>query len=175
MGEGTGGAGDGADKWSINDLIREADARIDELGLPRMRRPEGLGQEYTFPTDVAGLRGGELANLSLRLSAWYSYLLAEVGREDSQLGVIEEAYNAALGVKMHDLARTYERNKPVKETLKALVLEEDASLRAITRVIMRRRMVVRRLEAQLEIYKEQINRLSREQSRREAEARAGNY
>lgn len=163
----------GTDGGSIRDLIREADERVGQLRLPRMRKPEHLGEEYTFPSDASRLTGLELASLSLKLSGWYSYLLQELGREDSELGAIESVYEASLGVKMHEKARSYERNKPVKETLKALVLDEDKQLAALHRVILRRRMVLRRLEAQSEIYREQLNRLSREQSRRESEARAG--
>lgn len=137
-----------------------------------MRQPESLGEEYDFPTNVTVLTSAQLGTLRLKLSAWYAWTLSILGDKESELSAYELAYDMALGVKMHEISQTYERNKPVKETLKALAIKNDERLLRLTKTITALRMLVRRLTAQVEIYKGQLNDLSREQTRREYEVRA---
>ena len=137
-----------------------------------MREPVGLGSEYDFPTDVSRLTSNQLGTLRLQLSAWYSWTLKLLGDEESDITAIETAYNMALGVRMHEIAQGYEKNKPVKETLMALAIKSDDRLAVLTRTLTEKRMMVRRLAAQADVYKGQLSDLSREQSRRENEQKA---
>ena len=98
-------------------------------------------------------------------------MLEELGDEESLLSLIKTAYDLSMGAQMQAVADGYERNKPPIQTLRALVVQRDKRLRDMTRVIMTKEMLVRRLTAQADIYREQITRLSRVQSLREAEAR----
>lgn len=138
-----------------------------------MGKPHGLGEEYSFPSDAGRLSSTELGTMQLKLSGWYSYLLREIGREEARLGVFQTVYDIALGVKMQALSDGYSTHKPVKENLRALALAGDDRLNTMLRAILTKTTLIRRLTAQSDIYHEQITRLSREQSRREAEARLG--
>lgn len=142
------------------------------LAFPRMKRPDGLGEEYSFPSSAAQITDFELGSLQLRIEGWRDYTLRELADEEADLGTVETAYNISLGMKMQRVADTYEKNKPVNDILRAMAIQNDPQLKSLTRYIMEKKAIIRKTVAQLEIYKEQINRLSREQSRRESEAKA---
>lgn len=94
-----------------------------------------------------------------------------IGDKESDLAAIQMAYDMALGVRMHEIAQSYEKNKPVKETLMALAIQNDPRLRTLARTLTSEKMFIRKATAQAEVYRGQLNDLSRELTRRDSEAR----
>ncbi len=141
------------------------------LGLPSLIKPVGLGAEYSFPTDLSLLQSHQLGDLSLKLTAYYTYALQLLGREDGELGAIEAVYDIKLGLAMDAEAGRRVGASPVKDILRALAIENDENVKRLHRSILVRTHRKKLLEVQSSIYHEQLTRLSREQSRREGETR----
>lgn len=139
-----------------------------KLNLPRMSTPEGSGSDYVFPDDVLALSDTQLGSLQLWLTGWYTYSLSVLASRRSYLDSLNSSYELLLGVRMGE----YEDKKLLKDALRGLVHKDDPQLFSLRTTIDKLKVEVRQLEAQAEIYKEQRYTLSREQSRREAEARA---
>lgn len=184
MAEGEGGFEDGgrpdgddvATNWSAGAAVAEADRFIRGLNLPRMRRPDGLGGEYVFPSNARELDGYELGSLQLQLSGWYTYLLDQKGRVDAELGALRSVYEIALGEAMAETKQAMLEEGGwgkviASEILRARAVKTNEKLGNIARLVVTKEATIRRLDVQAEIYHEQLTRLSREQSRREAEAR----
>lgn len=152
--------------------MASVDEKLAALMLPTMRVPDGLGQEYSFPDNVNRLSSHELGTLQLKLTGWYSYANMQLAREESRLGALESVFDQALGVAMDKVARASEK-RVIKEAQRSIAINENEKLEQMLQLIIERKALVRRLEAQSEIYHEQVTRLSREQSRRESEAHFG--
>jgi hypothetical protein len=138
-----------------------------------MEPPTGLGIQYKFPSNVGDLSSVQLGNLSLQLGGYYTYSLMLIGTEESDLGAYEETFNIMLGVRVAEEAISRAKmTKGVtpKETLQAICISQDETLKRVFQSLIARRHRLSSLKVQAEIYKEQLNRLSREQTRREAEA-----
>ena len=157
---------------SVGELLREAEQRVRKYKLPLMKPPADLGSEYVFPDNAAHLASVELGTLQLKLTGWYSWSIRALSRESSELAAIQTVYDLALGHAMHEEAQRHEK-RPVKETLIALAVRHDAKLERMSRVLIRKEAVVTQLTDQIKIYEKQLSHLSREQSRRESEARVG--
>lgn len=161
-----------ADEWSVERAVQDTERFMRGLGLPEMLRPEGLGTEYAFPTNVRFLTSLQLGDLQLRLCAWYTYLLDAIGREESESVALDAVFEIKLGVKTHQLrVRSDEGRPPAQEVFRALAVTEDDELKRLKQNLIARQMRITRLQAQAKIYTEQLSRLSREQSRREGEQR----
>lgn len=159
--------------WTVDQVMQDTERFLHGLGLPRMIRPDGLGTEYAFPTNVRQLTSLQLGELQLRLTAWFTYLLDVQGKEEAELGAVSAVFKIRLGVRVHELRATEGGRPPAQDVLEALaVAEQGTDLRQLQQNIIARGVRVRRLEAQAKIYAEQLARLSREQSRRESEMRA---
>jgi len=162
---------DGAQKWTLGEMFKAADRWMTGLQLPQMEKPEGLGRQYSYPSDVSVIKSNTLGTLSLQLTAFYTYTLQLLGREESELGALEEVFSVKLGIAMDEEAsRRAGDGRTVKEVLRALALSNDEDVKKMYQALLARRHRVKLLETQANIYKEQLVRLSREQSRREAEA-----
>lgn len=162
------------EKWSLASVVESTSTFMRGLKLPRMERPEGMGEQYSFPTDMRQLTSDRLGQLQLQLTAFYTYLMGVVGEEEAKLGAMEEVFELKLGLAMAaEAARYHERKTPVKEILRASAIKGDASLDRLFKSIVSMRHRVKVVTTQSSIYHEQLVRLSREQSRREAGARLG--
>ncbi len=169
----TGGSGGVIEQSdSVNELLREAEQRVRTYKLPMMKPPAGLGSEYTFPDDASHLASVELGTLQLKLTGWYSWSIRCLSREVSDLDAFQTVYDLALGWAMHEEAGRHEK-RPIKESLIALAVRNDAKLERLSRVLIRKRAVISQMTDQIKIYEKQLIHLSREQSRREAEMRIG--
>lgn len=177
MDEGTIGSnenlGDYAGGWSLEKARAESDRFLRGLNLPVQAAPDGLGREYDYPSDARTLTSQQLGTLQLQLTGYYTYALAELGREEAELGAFEQVYQIRLGLRMHEerAKRSEAKGTIVKEILTSLAIKGDEVLERMARKRITWQMRIKRLETQVKIYEEQVTRLSREQSRREAEMR----
>lgn len=155
--------------WSIEKVQRETETWLARFKMPLMKRPEGLEREYTFPTDPRTLSSQQLGQIQLQLTAWLTYLLGVIGKEEADLGAFEEVLEVRLGYAMGD-EKTRHTGVTPKEILRARCIRDQADLNRLHKTVIGRQHRLRRIKAQGEVYKEQVVRLSREQSRRESEA-----
>jgi hypothetical protein len=167
-----------ARKWTWRDAVTKADELIKAHHLPSPKRPEGFDAEYEFPTDPATLTNMKLGGIRLMLSAFHGYLLWLIGKEDVELSAFESVYDLILGDAMDKTQRMRDK-KLVTDVLRAVTIQEysgkdgERTLLKLTRAVIERRARVGRLRAQLTVYEAHLSALSREQSRREMEARVG--
>lgn len=159
------------DDWSLGQVVRDTNAFIRGLGLPRMVRPSALGEQYEFPTDLKTLTSAQLGQLQLQLTAYYTYSIGVLGEEEGTIGAFQEVFDIKLGVVMQAEADRHLRRTPVKEILRAIAISSDQWLNRMNKSLISRKHRVKLLSVQSNIYHEQLVRLSREQSRRESEAR----
>lgn len=178
MAEGEPGAGadrGAAEEWSVGTALEETERFVKGLRLPTQRPPEDLGQEYEFPANAATLHSVELGTLQLRLTGWYTYLLQSLGRVETELGALRQVFDISLGTAMERVqTQMIAEGAPkviAREILRARAIREDDKVSRVARLILTKEALVTRLETQAKIYHEQLTRLSREQSRREAEIR----
>lgn len=156
----------------LKDVFAATDRWVGSLGVPVMVKPTALGREYDFPTDISELTSKKLGELSMQLTAYHTYLVQVLGRESADLGAIEEVYNLRLGLAMaEENARS--PGRIVKEILIATAIHHSEELGRMHRALLGRRHRIKQVEAQSEVFHEQLLRLSREQSRRESEAGPG--
>ncbi len=156
--------------WTLATAIQQADRFIEELGLPQEGKPGGYGKEYQFPDDFTKLTSVELGRWQSRMEKLWSYGLQELGKEDSELQEIDKIYELKVGLRMAE-EHGKSQGRMIKDILRAVAIKSDPDLEALTQTLVARRLRVRRLDVQVKIYQSHLVRLSREQSRREAEAR----
>ena len=159
-------------EWTLGGAMASVEQKLEALGLPKMTAPAGLNEEYTFPSDVGNLTNIALGTLQLKLTGFYSYTNLILGTEESKLGALEMVFDQRIGVAMNDVATSSEK-RIIKEAQRSLAIDGDPKLKQMLELIIERRALVKRLDVQAEVYKEQVVRLSREQSRRESEAHRG--
>ncbi len=174
------GSSEGADantrqSLTVKDILLESERYVKAFDLPRLARPADMtAHEYSIPSNVGALRSAELGSLQLMLMGWYTYLLDQIGQEEADLEAMETAYDIAVGNAMHVIKVENDRagGKQIPQaSLKAIAIRRDPVLSESTRVLIRKRHTVKRILTQGTIYHEQLKRLSREQSRRDTEAR----
>lgn len=169
----TEGAGNSAPaNWTWRTAVTKAEAFIRQHELPAPSRPAGLGKEYDFPTDARTLTSLQLGTLRLRLSAFHGYVLYLLGREDVELGAFEAVYDMVLGDAMQKVANASVK-RMVTDVLRSVTVDGSETLKGLFRSITDRRARVGLLKSHLAVYEAHLNALSREQSRREMEARTG--
>ncbi len=155
--------------FSMKRLGEQTESWLAKLDLPQMKKPTGLGREYEFPTDLGALNNYQLGQMQLQLTAWYTYTLGVIGKEEADLGAYDEVYDVRLGLAMDKEEKAHDK-RVLKEVVRALAIHMDDTLNALHRQLIERRHRLKRLQVQSTIYHEQLIRLSREQSRREMEA-----
>lgn len=167
------GESQSSSRWSVRNIYNELDTFLDEINFPIMDKPEGFGSSYTFPSDVSRLRWDDLGNLQLMLGGWLSYGLRLQGKEETELSVFETVYDIKLWARIADENGKHPVTKRAltKDELRGKIVEEDEQLTKLTQALILRRAKVQTLKTQNQIFSEQLTRLSREQSRRESEAR----
>ena len=160
-------------RWSVKNIVSELETFLDQVGFPEMEKPDGFGESYSFPSDVSRLRWEELGNLQLRLGGWLSWGLRLQAKEETELQSFETVYDITLWARIAEEPGKHPVTKRTvtKDELRAKIINEDDRLTALTQALILRRAKVQRLKSQNQIFSEQLTRLSREQSRRESEAR----
>ncbi len=156
--------------------VSEASGFMAGQRFPQMRQPIGFGTDYDFPTSPAQLSALLLGELQLQITGYHTHLLRVLGEEAAELGALETAYDIALGLarqRIQDARGVGKGSRVLKDNLTAMAIEANPKLTIATKVLMGKRATMVRLEAQREIYQEHLTKLSREQSRREMEARIG--
>lgn len=161
--------GESTSSWSIRSLLDKTKKFMDDIGFPQMERPEGFGKSYVYPSNTRKLTGDDLGTLSLQISGWVSYAYYILGEEEAELTAFQNVYDIKLWAAVAEIRTS---GKETKEELKGKILLEDEEFAKLTQALMLRNAKVTKLKAQIKIYEEQLNRLSREQSRRQSEERA---
>lgn len=159
------------DDWSVGKVVRASEQFMRGLGLPKMIRPSSLGEQYDFPTDMKILTSQQLGQLQLQLTAYYTYSMWVLGGEEGTIGAFQEVFDIKLGIAMQEEADRHVRRVPVKEILRSIAISNDRWLNKMNKALISRKHRAKLLEVQANIYHEQLVRLSREQSRRESEAK----
>ncbi len=147
-----------------------------EHKLPAMTGPTSFGSAYDFPTNAGQLTSLQLGDLQVKLAGYYTYTLQLLGQQEADLGALRSSYEISLGMQMQALQDgrgTGTGSRVNKDNLRALAITNDKLLRRATEQLIAREATVTRLKAQSEVYREQLTRLSREQTRREMESRIG--
>lgn len=162
------------DSWSVGEVVKASQTFMRGLGLPKMIRPVALGEQYEFPTDLKVLSSPQLGQIQLQLAAYYTYAQGVLGEESGTIGAFQEVFDIKLGLAMQEEADRHLRRTPVKEILRAIAISNDKWLNRMSKSLIARKHRAKLLEVQCNIYHEQLVRLSREQSRRESEARVSN-
>lgn len=137
--------------------------------LPNPRRPTDA-EDYDFPDDVSKLTSPALGNMRLKLSRVHGYALYKVAQIDRVLGPGEEVFHLKRDLAVARLAKDWGKRLPAVEVLRALVIDEDPGLVKMAQQLIELRAQKRQLELQLQIYERHLSDLSREMSRRQAEA-----
>lgn len=99
-------------------------------------------------------------------------MLYLLGREDIELGAFESVYDMVLGDAMQKMASVSDK-RMVTDVLRSVTVEGSDTLKGLFRSITDRKARVGLLKSHLAVYEAHLNALSREQSRREMEARTG--
>lgn len=168
-----------SDKLRWLEGAKRAEELLAQERLPSPKPPEHLlGQDYDFPTDPATLTSSGLGRLMLQLAALRGWAKDRVGREDLRLHELELVFDYLVPLQMAELVLGDElKNAPraalVKEVLRSKAIDGDEKLKRLFHRIVEAKARVQALQTQLEIYESHYYALSREQSRREAGARAG--
>lgn len=163
-------------RFTLADLREDTEGFMRGLRLPRMQQPDGMGEDYRFPSSASlhALPGHELGTLQLKLTGWYSYLLDQISALEADVIAFEGIYELKVGLGIMEQKGLQRDAKGVinVSVLKALAVSADPQLRSMTRQLLALQMKMKRLEGQLKIYDVQLRHLSREQTRRDAEANA---
>lgn len=142
--------------------------------FPQMRRPVTFGQDYDFPSQPSELTSTVLGQLQLTITGYYSQSLRVLGEADAELGILKGSFDIKLGLeqqRIQDARGTGKGSRVLKENLKAIAIEGNATLKAAYILVLQKDAILKVLTAQRDIYHEHLLRLSREQSRREMEAK----
>jgi hypothetical protein len=95
------------------------------VGYPIPVKPKTPINDLQLPEDVEALNPIQLANLLMRLQAWYAYSTAQLAFARAELHAFDEYFSIELGDKMNSLASLTE-GRPTKDVLKALALKTTA-------------------------------------------------
>lgn len=156
--------------WSYKQALARVANRLDNTGIPFPAPPKNYGKEYSYPEDVTELTSNALAQLMSKLTAWGGYGRRLLAWTEADLNLLETAYDIALGAKMYEITKAAAK-KELKDTIRAQALVDEPKLLSATQSISEKQTTARLLKAQVEIYQNHFDALSREQSRRSDELR----
>lgn len=94
--------------------------------IPSPKQP-GTLKDFVLPTSMGELSDGELGDWLLQLGAWKGWLGVQLANIDSQLSIMEDAYNLRLGSGMAKLESASSK-KILKEGIRAMAIEQDEEL-----------------------------------------------
>lgn len=161
------------------EAAKHAEEVLVREGLPSPRPPKHLlGKDYDFPTDPATLTSVQLGRLMFQLADLRGYARGLVARYEVVAHELEIVLDYMASLKMRELGATEEfRELPqaarVQSVLRSVAIDGEELLKRLFHRSVEAKAASERLRAQYEIYESHYFALSREQSRREASARAG--
>jgi hypothetical protein len=156
--------------WTYKQALERVTKRLDNTGIPFPAPPKNYGKEYAYPEDVTELSSSNLAQLMSKLMAWAGYGRRLLAWSEADLNLLETAYDIALGAKMYGITMTAAK-KELKDIVRAQALVDEPTLLSAARSIAEKQTIARLLKAQVEIYQNHFDALSREQTRRSDELR----
>lgn len=156
--------------WSVGDAIQRAEALIENSGLPVPTRPQGLGKEYSFPTDPIQIDMQQLGKLRMQLAAYLGYTKLLLGGEDMAYTALKKAYDIRMDLHAQHVIDTSNATRPPgRETAQVIAMARNPEMKEIYQDLIEREAKVKKLQTQADIYQGHLDALSREQSRRESE------
>lgn len=161
-------------QWTVDAVIERAKGLPKDKGLPSPTRPNALGDEYTFPTDPKTLEMHTLAQLRMQLGAYLGYTKMLLGQEELEFTAFKKVFEVKVDILSINTVTQWDGpgRAPGRELARSLVIDNNPSVKALFKDLIERETRVTKLRTQTEIYDVQLQVLSREQSRREAEYRA---
>lgn len=149
-------------------LVQAARQKIVDQGWPIPKKPAAPLNTLEIPNDIETLSSVQLANLMIRLGAWYSYGTAQLSFANAELAAAEEYFALQLGERMYAVSDALDKRE-VKEILRAKAITGSVNLRKFMDIctqLDQRARAVQGLVTGLEI---QCRMLQSEQIRRASE------
>ncbi len=147
-------------------IIEQARRGLIDAGYPIPTRPKATLENLHLPEDVEAVSSVQLANLLLRLHAWYAYGTAQLAFSRAEFAALDDYFATELGSHMHVLSETVD-GRPTKDVLKALALKTPVLNRlGAQKTILDQR--VRLIEGMVKSLEIQCRALTTEQIRRHA-------
>ena len=151
-------------------ILRWVQEKMEKLRLPAPARPKYKDPEFIIPADPSSLTTTELGQRMLQTAGWYAYCQRMFGLCESELVLVDAEFKLKVNIIAYELRKELGRvNQEAIESIAVAKNKEELS------PLYERRLqltaVKKRLESQLLIYERVYQALSREQSRRELEAR----
>ena len=100
-------------------------------GWPVPAKPQASLDELHIPEDIDSLNPVALANLSIRISGWYSFTSTELAFARAECATFVELFEIRLGKAMYYTAQSME-GRPVKEVVRGITLEDSELARLHT-------------------------------------------
>ncbi len=153
-------------------IIAQARQGLIDAGYPIPRKPQASIESLQLPEDVEQLGSVQVANILMRLHAWYAYGTAQLSFARAEFTAVAEYYETELGVKMQSLSLTTD-GRPTKDMLKALALRTNPLNRlAAQKTVLDQR--VRLTEGMVKSLEIQCKALTTEQIRRSVAQKLNN-
>ena len=115
------------DAWSWTNIAGKAREALVAQGWPIPRRPQTSIDLLSLPEDVDKVGDLQLANLTLRLQAWYAYATSHLAFTRAEESALSEAFEVRLGVEMDKVQRESERRQ-VKEMIRGVAIHGSSEL-----------------------------------------------
>jgi hypothetical protein len=138
--------------------------------LPNPTRPKAGEPQYTFPQSPGNLTSEQLGAMMLRLAGYLGYLLVKQGEVEAELIGVDAQFDTNIAALIPAIRAEHGRLN--KEEVRALAVNADIDLRKLYERLTELRSVEAILRGKIAAYTQHFQALSREQSRRDTEARA---
>ncbi len=157
--------------FNANEVLEKVQSKIAQLNLPIPPKPSTVDTEMQLPPDPDKLTSTELAQKLMKASAWFGYVQRLIGVLESELVLLNAEYKIrmnVLGIPVRN-----KLGKQNKEVIESVVLNENKDIMPLFTRIQELTSIRSTLESRMEVYSKFYAALSREQSRRDSETRAG--
>jgi len=155
---------------SAKDVQEWASDRLSKQRIPLPKQPKAKEAEFVLPEDPDDLTLSELGQHMLRLNAYFAYTRRLLGILEGELVPVEAEYKLKINMGRASLGEELGK-RPGYDTVEAAVLADNEELGPLYERRLQLLAVKTQLQARLDIYERSWTALSREQSRRELEAR----
>ena len=155
-------------------IIADFQKRVDQLKdygkngygevFPVPSPPEG-GESYDFPRDAELLSDEQVDSWFLFLGAWKAYTSYKIGQLEAELAILSEGFDLMLFESGAQLEASSPR-KLLKDSIKGMVLANDAGLRELKMTIMTLSGELKLLKGRFFLYDGQFETISRVVTRR---------
>ena len=153
-------------------IIAQARKSLIDAGYPIPKKPQVAVETLQLPEDVEALGSVQIANILMRLHAWYAYGTAQLAFARAELTAVSEYLEVEIGVKMHSLSLSID-GRPTKDILKSLAVRSSP----LNRVVAQRSVLdqrVRLTEGMVKSLEIQCRALTTEQIRRSVAQKLNN-